>query len=133
MYIWFWIITHFPCDLSFFTKTACSDHGLSHHSLKCSFSKRFIPLPGLENSDQKSKCICHTFRSCANDLRLRVYDGSDLKTYLLMRWLGIDALVVVRPTVVVYLFDFFCSRIQFYVLLKPYLCFTSFYILIYMK
>ena len=32
----------------------------------------------------------------------------------------------------VYLLDFFCSGIQFYVLLSPYLCFISFYILIYM-
>ena len=32
---------------------------------------------------------------------------------------------VVRPTGV-YLLDFFCSGIQFYVLLSPYLCFISF-------
>ena len=31
----------------------------------------------------------------------------------------------VRPTVV-YLLDFFCSSIQFYLLLSPYLCFISF-------
>ena len=37
-----------------------------------------------------------------------------------MRWLGPDALAVVR------LLDFFCSEIQFYVLLIPYLCFISF-------
>ena len=34
-------------------------------------------------------------------------------------------LAVVRPTGV-YLLDFFCSSIQFYVLLSPYLCFISF-------
>ena len=56
---------------------------------------------------------------------LRFYDGSDLKTYLYMRWLGPDALAVVRPTWV-YLLDFFCSGIQFNVLLSPYLCFISF-------
>ena len=28
----------------------------------------------------------------------RLFDGSDLNTYLLMRWYGPDALVVVRPT-----------------------------------
>ena len=33
--------------------------------------------------------------------------------------------VVVGPTVV-YLLDFFCSGIQFYVLLSTYLCFISF-------
>ena len=27
----------------------------------------------------------------------------------------------------VYLFDFFCSSIQFYLLLSPYLCFISFF------
>ena len=42
-----------------------------------------------------------------------------------MRWQGSDALAVVRPTRV-YLLDFFCSGIQFYVLLSPYLCFISF-------
>ena len=31
----------------------------------------------------------------------------------------------VRPNWV-YLLDFFCSRIQFYVLLSPYICFISF-------
>ena len=36
-----------------------------------------------------------------------------------------DALAVVRPTGV-YLLDFFCSGIQFYLLLSPYLCFISF-------
>ena len=35
-----------------------------------------------------------------------------------------DALAVVRPTGV-YLFDFFCSGIQFYLLLSPYLCYIS--------
>ena len=34
-------------------------------------------------------------------------------------------LAVVRTTVV-YLLDFFCSGIQLYVLLSPYLCFISF-------
>ena len=36
-----------------------------------------------------------------------------------------DALAFVRPARV-YLLDFFCSGIQFYVLLSPYLCFISF-------
>ena len=36
-----------------------------------------------------------------------------------------DALAVVRP-IEVYLLDFFCSSIQFYLLLSPYLCFISF-------
>ena len=53
----------------------------------------------------------------------RLYDGSDLKTYLLMRWLGPDALSVGLTRV--YLLDFFCSGIQFYLLLSPYLCFIS--------
>ena len=36
-----------------------------------------------------------------------------------------DAFAVVRPTRV-YLLDFFCSGIQFYLLLSPYLCFIPF-------
>ena len=42
-----------------------------------------------------------------------------------MRWLRPGALAVVR-SIGVYLLDFFCSSIQFYVLLSPYLCFISF-------
>ena len=38
--------------------------------------------------------------------------------------IGPDALAVVRPTGD-YLLDFFCSSIQFYVLLSPFLCFIS--------
>ena len=34
-------------------------------------------------------------------------------------------LAVVKPNGV-YMLDFFCSRIQFYVLLSPYLCFISY-------
>ena len=40
-----------------------------------------------------------------------IYDGSDLKTYLYMKWLGFHA--VVGPNEVL-LLDFFCSGIQFY-------------------
>ena len=43
----------------------------------------------------------------------------------MMRLKGPDALAVVRPAGV-YLLDFFCSGIQFYVLLSPYSCFISF-------
>ena len=39
--------------------------------------------------------------------------------------MGPDAFAVVRPTGV-YLLDFFCSCIQFYLQLSPYLCFISF-------
>ena len=42
-----------------------------------------------------------------------------------MRWKGPDVLAFGRPTGV-YLLDFFCSGIQFYVLLSPNLCFVSF-------
>ena len=51
--------------------------------------------------------------------------GSNLATDLSTRWWGPNALAVVGPTGV-YLLDFFCSSIQFYVLLSPYLCFISF-------
>ena len=50
----------------------------------------------------------------------------DLKTYLLMIWYrGLILWLFVWPTGV-YLLDFFCSAIQFYLLLSPYLCFVSF-------
>ena len=55
----------------------------------------------------------------------RLYDDSDLKTYLLIRWQGLEAMAVVRPYGV-NLLDFFRSGIKFYVLLSPYLCFISF-------
>ena len=61
----------------------------------------------------------------AGGSNFRLYDGSDLKTYLLMRWYGPGTLAVVRPTGVC-LLDFFCSGIQFYVMLSPFLCFISF-------
>ena len=54
----------------------------------------------------------------------RLYYGSDIKTYLLMRWWGPDDLAVCWAHRV-YLLDFFCSGIQFYLLLSPYLCFLS--------
>ena len=54
----------------------------------------------------------------------RLYDGSDVKTYLLMRLWGPDVLAVCRalqglPVGII------CSGIQFYLLLSPYLCFIS--------
>ena len=69
--------------------------------------------------------LCFPLELYAGGSDFRLYDGSDLKTYLLMRWLGPDALAFVRPTRV-YLFDLFCSSIQLYVLLGLYLCFISF-------
>ena len=45
--------------------------------------------------------------------------------------MGLMLRLFVGPTRV-YLLDFFCSGIQFYVLLSPYLCLTHCYILIYM-
>ena len=44
-----------------------------------------------------------SLHACGSNFRL--YDGSDLKTYLLMRRSGPDALAVVRPTGI-YLMDF---------------------------
>ena len=59
-------------------------------------------------------------------------DGStDINdNYLLMRWKGPDALVVVRPTRV-YLLDYFCSGIQFYLLSSLYLRFIAYYLDLY--
>ena len=45
--------------------------------------------------------------------------------YAIVEHMGPDTLAVVRSTGV-YLLDFFCSGIQFYVLLSPYLCFIFF-------
>ena len=55
----------------------------------------------------------------------RLYDGSGLKTYLLMRGKGPDALAVclARGLPIGFLLR---SGIQFYLLLSPYLCFISF-------
>ena len=44
---------------------------------------------------------------------------------ILLRMKELVALPVVRPTGV-YLLDYFCFNIQFYLLLNPYLCFISF-------
>ena len=41
------------------------------------------------------KCVALQFNAYGK-WALRLYDGSDLKTYLLMRWLGPDALAVCR-------------------------------------
>ena len=68
--------------------------------------------------------LCFPFKLHAGGLDFRLYDGSDLKTHLLMRWFGPHALAVCRPTGV-YLLDFFCSGIQFYLLLSHNLCFIS--------
>ena len=79
----------------------------------------------------------------ASGLDFRLFDGSDLKTSLLMRWKGPDAIAVCRdlktsllmrwkgPDALTVcpahqgLLDFYCSSIQFYLLLSPYLCFIS--------
>ena len=57
----------------------------------------------------------------------RTSDSMMVPTYRLIYWLdGRDLMLwlFVRPTGV-YLLDFFCSGIQFYLLLSPYLCFIS--------
>ena len=56
----------------------------------------------------------------------RLYDGSDLKTYLLMRWWGPDALAVCWAHQ-----GFFCSGIQFYLLLSPYFFISLLYLDLY--
>ena len=53
-----------------------------------------------------------------------IREASDLKTYLLMRCRGLMFWLFVGPTGV-YLLDFFCSGIQFCLMLSPYLCFIS--------
>ena len=50
--------------------------------------------------------------------------GSDLRTCLLVGWLGAGALANVGPTGVG-LLDVFCSGVRLYVLFGSYLCFVS--------
>ena len=69
--------------------------------------------------------LCFPLKLHAGGSDFSLYDGSNLKAYLLMRWWGPDALAVVGPTRV-YLLDFFYSGVQCYLLLRPYLCFISF-------
>ena len=57
----------------------------------------------------------------------RTSDIMMIQTYLLMRWLGPDALTVVRLTRV-YLLDFFCSGVQFILTVKS---LSSLYLLLY--
>ena len=73
--------------------------------------------------------LCFPLSLHAGGSDFRLYDGSDLNTYILIRWWGPVVLAVVRPTGV-YLLDFFCSGNQCYLLLSPYLCFISFYLLL---
>ena len=54
--------------------------------------------------------LCFPLSLHADRSDFRLYDGSDLKTYLLIRLYGSGALAVVTPTGV-YLLDFFCSSI----------------------
>ena len=68
--------------------------------------------------------LCFPLLLHAGGSDFRLYDGSDLKTYLLMRWYEPDALAVCRAHRV-YLLDFFCSGIRFNLLLSPYPCFIS--------
>ena len=68
-------------------------------------------------------CFHLEFHAGGSDFRL--YDGSHLKTYLLMRWQGPGALAVCWAHWF-YLLDIFCSGIQFYLLLSPFLYFISF-------
>ena len=85
-------------------------------------------LGGLPNHGWQ---LCFPLYLHAGGSDFRLCDGSNLTTYLFMRWYGPDALAVVRLSGV-YLLDFFSSGIQFYVLLSPYLSLDPFYILIYM-
>ena len=71
----------------------------------------------------------HGSSSIARQLvRLQTLWWFRLKDLSIDEMVGPDALAVVRPTGV-YLLDFFCSGIQFYLLLSPYLCFISFFYL----
>ena len=57
--------------------------------------------------------------------RLNSINGGALECFNCERVLKPGALAVIRPAGV-YLLDFFCSGIQFYLLLSTYICFISF-------
>ena len=86
----------------------------------------YVYIRGDEAPKQTLATLLHSLiaRRWSN---FRLCDGSDLKTYQLIMWQGPDALAVVRPTRV-YMLDFFCSGIQFYVLLSPYLGFFFYFL-----
>ena len=79
------------------------------------------------------KVAVHVLKMCrfwnCDIVSTKIYNKRDdfdfEKTYLKMRGVGPDVVSLVRPTGV-QLFDFFCSDIQLYVLLSPYLCLISF-------
>ena len=67
--------------------------------------------------------LCFPLKLHAGGSDFRLYDSFNLRTYLLMRWKGPDALVVCQADqslTVGFLL------IQFYALSSPYLCFISF-------
>ena len=68
--------------------------------------------------------LCFPLKLHAGGSDFRLYDGSDLKAYLLMNGRDLMLWLFVGPTGV-YLLDFFCSGIQFNLLLSPYSCFIS--------
>ena len=74
--------------------------------------------------------LCFPLYLHAGGSDFRLYDSSNSKTYLLMRWQGPDALAAVRPTRV-YLLDFCCFCIQLYILLSYYLSFIFLYLDLY--
>ena len=73
-------------------------------------------------SPHLSKCNISLFpRKLHSDrLDFRLYDSTNLKTYILMRCFGCFQSHQGLPV------GLFCSGIQFYLLLNPYLCFIYF-------
>ena len=68
--------------------------------------------------------LCFPLELHAGGSDFRLYGGSDLKTYLLMRWWGPDDLAVCRANQGLPV-GFLCSGVQFNLLLSPYSCFIS--------
>ena len=88
-------------------------------------SQSIRPLPSLSGYQNIIACVSD------GGSDFRIYEGSDLKTYLLMRWLGIDALAVVRPTEV-NLSDLFALVFSLCTVESVIFAFSPFYILVYM-
>ena len=78
-----------------------------------------------------SRQLCFPLKLHTDGSDFRLYNGSDLKTYLLMRWQGPDALAVVRPTGG-YLLDFLAPVFSFIYCGVLIFALSPFYILIYM-
>ena len=69
--------------------------------------------------------LCFTLWLRAGGSDFRLYDGSDLKDLSINEMVGARCFGCLSGPPGVYLLDFFCSGIQFDLLLSPYPCYIS--------